>query len=105
MNFITPEELKKMLNAKEPYQLIDTRETDKYDVCHIENAISIPQMELPERLNEINKEVKVVIYCIYGMKSEQVYIYLKDKLKIKNLFILEGGIYQYARDIAPSMQV
>jgi rhodanese-related sulfurtransferase len=62
-------------------------------------------LELPGRLNEINKDLKVVIYCIYGMKSEQVYIYLKDKLKIKNLFILEGGIYQYARDIDPSMPV
>ncbi|NTW24821.1 MAG: rhodanese-like domain-containing protein [Lentimicrobium sp.] len=105
MKFITPEELKKMLDSKEQFQIIDTREAEKYESCHIENALSIPQLELPGRLNEINKDQKVVIYCIYGMKSEQVYIYLKDKLKIKNLFILEGGIYQYARDIDPSMPV
>lgn len=105
MKFITPEELKTMLESKEQFQIIDTRESDKYETCHIENALSIPQLELPGRLNEINKDQKVVIYCIYGMKSEQVYIYLKDKLKIKNLYILEGGIYQYARDIDPSMPV
>jgi rhodanese-related sulfurtransferase len=105
MNFITSEELKAMLDKGEDFQLIDTRETDKYNVCHIEKALSIPQLELPSRLNEIRNEGKVVIYCIYGMKSEQVYIYLKDKLKIKGLYILEGGIYQYARDIDPSMPV
>ena len=105
MNFISPEELKKMLDAHEPIQLIDTRETEKYESCHIDTAISIPQLELPGRLQEVNKEGTVVIYCIYGMKSEQVYIYLKDKLKLKKLFILEGGIYQYARDIDPSMPV
>lgn len=94
-----------MLDAHEPIQIIDTREAEKYEACHIETSISIPQLELPGRLEEVNKEGTVIIYCIYGMKSEQVYIYLKDKLKLKKLFILEGGIYQYARDIDPSMPV
>ncbi len=105
MKFITPEELKKLLDARETFQIIDTREAEKYKECHIDTAVSIPQIELPERLNEIEKDGKVIIYCIYGMKSEQVYIYLKDKLKIQNLYILEGGIYQYARDIDPNMPV
>lgn len=105
MNYITPEDLKKMLDRKDQFQLIDTREADKYDICHIDTAISIPQIMLPEMLDQINRDLTVVIYCIYGMKSEQVYIYLKDKLKLKKLFILEGGIYQYARDIDPSMAV
>lgn len=105
MKFITPEALKTLLDSEEQFQIIDTREAEKYESCHIENAISIPQLELPGRLTEINKDLKVVIYCIYGMKSEQVYIFLKDKLKIRNLFILEGGIYQYARDIDPTMPV
>jgi rhodanese-related sulfurtransferase len=105
MKFITPEELKNLLDAKEALQIVDTRETEKYNECHIDSAVSIPQIELPERLSEIARDSKVVIYCIYGMKSEQVYIYLKDKLKIQNLSILEGGIYQYARDIDPTMPV
>lgn len=105
MNYITPEELKKMIDGKEEFQLIDTREADKYSICHIESAVSMPQLLLPEMLGQVSRELKVIIYCIYGMKSEQVYLYLKDKLKLKKLFILEGGIYQYARDIDPSMPV
>ena len=30
---------------------------------------------------------------------------LKDKLKIKELYILDGGIYKYATEIDPSMDV
>lgn len=105
MKFIAPKELKQMLDNKEPLQLIDTRPADKYDLCHIPGAISMPQLELPQMLDQINRDGKVVIYCIYGMKSEQVYIYLKDKLKIKQLFILDGGVYKYATDIDPTMDV
>ncbi|MCB9015466.1 MAG: sulfurtransferase [Lentimicrobiaceae bacterium] len=105
MNHITPVELHDLLIGKEPFQLIDTREAEKYEACHIDSAISIPQLLLPERLSLVNTEGKVVIYCMYGIKSEQVYIFLKDKLKLKKLFILEGGIYQYARDVDPSMPV
>jgi rhodanese-related sulfurtransferase len=105
MKFITPKELKKLLDSNEILQIVDTRDFEKYETCHIEKAVSIPQIELPGRLNEIKKDGKVVIYCIYGMKSDQVYIYLKDKLKIQDLSILEGGIYQYALDVDPTMQV
>ena len=105
MKFIKPAQLKTMIDGSENFQLIDTRESDKFERCHIQGALSIPQLELPYKLNLVQKENKVVIYCIYGMKSEQVYIYLKDKLKIKDLYILEGGIYQYASDVDPSMDV
>ncbi|GAB1403290.1 MAG: rhodanese-like domain-containing protein [Lentimicrobiaceae bacterium] len=105
MKFITAHELKQWIDTDEPFQLIDTRLADKYEICHIPGAISIPQLELPSMLNLIEADKKVVIYCIYGIKSEQVYIYLKDKLKIKELYILDGGVYKYATEIDPSMDV
>ncbi|MDY0343270.1 MAG: rhodanese-like domain-containing protein [Lentimicrobium sp.] len=105
MKFITAQELKQWIDNNEPIQLIDTRTTDKYETCHIPGAISIPQLDIPMMLGLIDTNSKVVIYCIYGIKSEQVFIYLKDKLKIKELFILDGGIYKYATEIDPTMDV
>lgn len=105
MKFITPTELKNKIDAKEDFQIIDTREAEKYAIAHIPGAVSMPQMELPSMLNQVEKDKTVVIYCIYGVKSEMVYIYLKDKLKIKDLFILEGGVFQYASEIDPSLEV
>lgn len=105
MKFIEPAELKAWIDAGKDFQLIDTRDEDKYETCHIPNAISIPQLKLPEMIGAVDNTAVVVIYCIYGIKSEQVYIYLKDKLKIKELFILDGGVYKYAMEIDPSMDV
>lgn len=105
MKFIAPEELKKKLENNEPVQIIDTREAEQFDQAHIPGAVSMPQLQLPGMLNNIEKDKLTVIYCIYGVKSEMVYIYLKDKLKIKDLFILEGGIYKYAADVDPSLKV
>ncbi len=105
MKFIAPKDLKKKIDANDAMQIIDTREREKYDASHIPGAVSMPQLELPGMLNQIEKDKMVVIYCIYGVKSELVYIYLKDKLKIKDLYILEGGIYQYMLDIDPTLEV
>lgn len=105
MKFISSTELKKKIDSGIPMQIIDTREQEKYDVAHIQGAVSMPQMVLPTMLDKVEKDKMVVIYCIYGVKSEMVYIYLKDKLKIKDLFILEGGIFQYATEIDPSLEV
>lgn len=105
MKFINPAELKVIIDAGEDFQLIDTRNEENYERCHLTGAVSIPQLELPYKLELINKNIKTVVYCLYGIKSEQVYIYLKDKLKIKELYILDGGIYKYATEIDPSMDV
>lgn len=105
MKFITPQELKEKIDHEEPLQIIDTREPEKYETAHIPGAVSMPQMELPGLLDKVEKDKPVVIYCIYGVKSEMVYIYLKDKLKIKDLAILEGGIFRYASELDPSMEV
>lgn len=105
MKFIHPIELKKKIDNQDTMQIIDTREADKYELAHIPGAVSMPQLELPSMLNNIQKDKTVIIYCIYGVKSEMVYIYLKDKLKVKDLYILEGGIFQYANDIDPTLNV
>jgi len=47
----------------------------------------------------------VVIVCAYGMKSDQVYIYLREKHKFKNLMILEGGLYDWSVMFDPKMVV
>ena len=105
MKFITTFELKEKMDRNENFQLIDTREAEKFDECHIIDALNIPQIDLPDRSQLISKDIPVIIYCLYGVKSQAPYLYLTDKLKFKNIYILEGGIYQWASDIDPSLPV
>lgn len=105
MKQITTYELKEKMDTNAPFQLIDTREADKFAECHIEGAISIPQIDLPDLSHLISKEIPVIIYCLYGVKSQAPYLYLTEKLKFKNIFILDGGIFQWATDIDPTLSV
>jgi rhodanese-related sulfurtransferase len=105
MHYITPIDLQEKIKHGEDVCIIDTRPAEKFEECHISGAISVPQISIPTNLEKFPTEGIVVIYCQYGMKSEQVYIYLREKAKRKNIFILEGGIYQWAKDVEPSMPV
>jgi len=105
MKHITTFELKEKMDMNMPFQLIDTREPDKYAECHIEGAINIPQIDLPDMDHLIAKDRPVVIYCLYGVKSQAPYLYLTEKLKFRNIFVLEGGIYQWAADFDPLLPI
>ncbi|NVO18307.1 MAG: rhodanese-like domain-containing protein [Bacteroidetes bacterium] len=105
MRYLTPSELKEKLDNGEQIQIIDTRDPIKFEECHIDGAINIPQIDLPERVDSISRDIPIVIYCLYGVKSEAPFLYLREKAKFKNVFILEGGLYQWANDIDRSMPV
>lgn len=105
MKYITTFELKAKMDRAEPFQLIDTREVEKFNECHIEGALNIPQIDLPDFSHLILKEIPVVIYCLYGVKSQAPYLFLTEKLKYRNIYILDGGIYQWATDIDPTLPV
>lgn len=105
MRYITPADLKIKLDKGEDISIIDTRQEEKYIECHLPGAVSVPQISIPNNLEKFPLEGEVIIYCQYGMKSEQVFLYLKEKAKRRNIYILEGGIYQWAKDVDPSLPV
>lgn len=105
MKYITTFELKEKFDKNEDFQLVDTREAEKFEECHILGAISIPQIDLPDLHHLISREKPVIIYCLYGVKSQAPYLYLTEKLKFKNIYVLDGGIYQWATDIDPTLPV
>lgn len=103
MRYITVLELKEKLDRGEPVQIIDTRDPIKYEECHVPGAINIPQIDIPDKISIIDTTIPVIIYCLYGVKSEAPFLYLKEKMKMKNIYILEGGIFQWATEVDPSM--
>lgn len=105
MRYISPLRLKEILDLGEPVQIIDTRDPLKFEECHIPGAVNIPQIDLPDHIDKISRELPVVIYCLYGVKSEAPFLYLREKAKIRNVYILEGGLYQWANDIDQTMSV
>lgn len=71
--------------------LIDVREKSFFDAETIDGAINIPTSQMRERLNEIPKDKKVVLFCNTGFQS-----YVASRILLQkgytDVFSLAGGI-------------
>src|SRR5438132_1910059 len=68
---ISVQELKLKLDAWEPIQLIDVREPFESEIAKINNARLIQLGELPDRLQELDRENYMVVHCHTGKRSVQ----------------------------------
>jgi adenylyltransferase/sulfurtransferase len=99
---ISVEELKKKIDKKEDFLLLDIREPFEYDICRLPGAKLIPMGEVPSRLNELDDEREMIVYCHAGVRSARVVSWLKQNgfSNAKNLY---GGIDAWSCLIDPNV--
>ena len=73
---ITREEAQKLI--ADGAQLIDVRTDHEWDVGRIAGATHLPLAELPERVEEIDRDRPVVLYCRGGNRSTMATAALAD---------------------------
>ncbi len=104
MKEITVQELKNLKDANEDFQLIDCREPHEAEICSIGGEL-IPMGELPNHIEQIAKDKKVIIHCRSGARSGKMVDYLEATFGLKNLYNLKGGILAYANEIDNSLTI
>ena len=87
---MTAEELKEKISSKLNIQIIDLREEYEFEDGSICNT-NIPMGEIMNRLNEINNEGEVVMYCKSGKRSKSMVYMLKKQYGLTHIQQLEGG--------------
>ncbi len=99
---ITPVELKKKMDAHEPFVLVDVREPHEYQICRIPGSKLIPLGEVPKRMSELDSADEIVVHCKSGMRSAKAVDLLMKAgfLKIHNL---KGGILAWSDQVDPSV--
>lgn len=102
MKEITVQELKKMMDEKADFQLIDVREPHEADICEIGGEL-IPQGDIPSNVDKISKDKQVVIHCRSGARSGNMVKWLEANHGFTNLYNLKGGILAWADQIDPEM--
>jgi adenylyltransferase/sulfurtransferase len=102
MKNISVQELKKMMDSGEDFQLIDIREPFEYGIAHI-NGELIPMYELVEHTDKIKKDKKVILMCHTGGRSAMIAEHLELNFGINNLYNLEGGIAAWTAEIDPNI--
>jgi rhodanese-related sulfurtransferase len=78
---LTPKEMKELMDEGQEYILIDVRSKDEYEEGHISGAMLIPVVELQDRLDELSKDKKIIVYCETGQRSKNA-----AEILIKNGF-------------------
>jgi len=99
---VSVQELKRKMDAHEPFTLVDVRESWEYDIAQIAGSKLIPLGELEERLAEVPREGIIVVQCHSGVRSEQG-VRLLQQAGLANVYNLEGGIEAWSRDIDPTV--
>jgi molybdopterin/thiamine biosynthesis adenylyltransferase/rhodanese-related sulfurtransferase len=95
-------ELKRKMDACEPFELIDVREPFEYEIARIDGAKLIPLGEIAERVDELERERPIVVHCHSGQRSAQA-VRLLQQRGFSNLYNLEGGIDAWSDQIDPSV--
>ncbi|MEI9921774.1 MAG: ThiF family adenylyltransferase [Bacteroidota bacterium] len=102
MKEITVQELKKLIDDKADFQLIDVREPHEADICEIGGEL-IPQGTIPANVDKISRDKQVVIHCRSGARSGNMVKWLEANHGFTNLYNLKGGILAWASEIDPEM--
>jgi molybdopterin/thiamine biosynthesis adenylyltransferase/rhodanese-related sulfurtransferase len=98
---ITVKELKARLDAGEDVQLIDVREPYEFQIAQIGGKL-IPQNDVPNRLNEIDRGREVVVHCKSGGRSQRIAEYLKQA-GYPIVSNVAGGITAWSDEIDPKV--
>ena len=102
MKEVTVQELDEMKKSGADFQLIDVREPYEYDICNLEGEL-IPMSDIPNNVEKISKDKKVVLHCRSGKRSSDMIVWLEKTHGFTNLYNLKGGVLAWAREIDTDM--
>lgn len=104
MKEITAIELKKELSSGKELVVLDVRTPPEVALGRLESCVHIPLQELNQRLDELDKEKDIVVYCKSGGRSRRAIEVLQNH-GFKHLRNLTGGITAWSFEVDPSIVV
>ena len=99
---ITAPEVKKMMDERKPFVLVDVREPHEFQICRIPGSTLIPLGDVPKRMHELNSADEIVVHCRSGMRSAQA-VELLMKAGFRKIHNLKGGVLAWADQVDPTM--
>lgn len=95
---ISPAELKQKGEAGEKFTLLDVREPWERQTAAIEPSSHIPMGDIPARVQELDPDEHIVVYCHHGVRSMNVTAWLRQQ-GFESVQSLRGGIDRWSREV------
>lgn len=100
---ITPQQLARIREHREPVRLIDVREPFELQLGHLEDAEAIPMRSIPAHLASLDDDERpIVVMCHHGVRSLQVVCWLREQ-GVENCRSLAGGIDRWSLEVDPAV--
>jgi len=74
--------------------ILDVRTLEEYDAGHINGSVLVPVQELNNRLDEIPRDRKLLVYCRTGVRSTRASEILISN-DFKEVYNMKGGIMEW----------
>jgi adenylyltransferase/sulfurtransferase len=95
------QELKRRLDAGDALVIVDVREPHEHTAANIGGTL-IPMGEIPARMDELDADAEIVVYCRTGNRSTRVVEFLQDS-GFEKVWNLTGGIRAWSQEIDPAV--
>jgi len=102
MEEISPTDLLALLGGPSQPLVLDIREPWELALASLPMTLNIPMGQLPERLNELDRERPIVVMCHHGNRSRQVVIFLEQS-GFPRVINLSGGISAWSDVVDPAI--
>jgi rhodanese-related sulfurtransferase len=95
---ITPQEFCQCRERQPEPVLIDVRELWEREIACIEPSAHIPMNDIPARVQELDPDTHIVIYCHHGGRSLSVTGWLRQQ-GFERVQSMAGGINRWSQQI------
>jgi molybdopterin/thiamine biosynthesis adenylyltransferase/rhodanese-related sulfurtransferase len=92
VNLLSVEDLYDWYEAGKAFDLIDVRETDEFEEEHLQNATSIPLMQLKPGAITLKPDRPVVMFCEKGARSNKAAQMLQKQYPAAQVYSVLGGM-------------
>lgn len=100
---ISVNQLQQWIEREEKFVLVDVREDDEWEICHIPKAIHLPMGQVIQQPALVPAGLPVAVLCHHGMRSRAVAQQLVAA-GYPLVYNIEGGIHAWAVKIDQDMQ-
>jgi adenylyltransferase/sulfurtransferase len=102
---ITPKELERMILGGDEVFILDVRREIEESIATIKGTSArIEHLQIPSRIEELPRDLPIIVYCHSGVRSAAVVNYLSSLNDFNGAISnLEGGIDRWSREVDPNV--
>lgn len=100
VSHVSAAELEEIVNAPHPQNtyIIDVRELEEYQEGHIPGIPLLPMGEIPDHIDQFDKEAEYILVCRSGRRSLEVSKYFQSE-GIPKVHNYAGGMLAWEADV------